>query len=362
MMPMPYLIPSITPGQYDPHEEIRKLMDLLLPDDDQMPDLVNENGTIYRDPNDVKKPVTKWTPPAHSPKLCQIVDQIKEICLAHKLAAYGQYPPHKVGVHKDNRFGFGVISMEMQALGNDIVSMGWSDLETRHASAFEDDDAGTIALFTAKLQASSPLFGKSDPRDIQIGSVACSHTNQFLCAVLDGADTEYASLGEDGKISKSKLFEDEKMQAAAEKGLTWFVFKKGVEKMHPKLPGLVQQRHNQPGQVARVVSIFQTLVGMHHQMNAMSVATGGSVDFDKLLYQAQQASPKLFHDLPGASAWLQKWGGKLTKFLIRILTRILNTILILIGILIGILIRILIRILVRIIIRILRRDFWILRQ
>ena len=63
-------------------------------------------------------------------RLVSAIDEVIEILLEQKLAYKMRIPPKKVAWDKCNRGGYGVSSVEVHALGSDIVDMGFSFLAT----------------------------------------------------------------------------------------------------------------------------------------------------------------------------------------------------------------------------------------
>ncbi len=85
-------------------------------------------------------------------KLVSVVDSVIELLEEKNLAYRLSLPPRLVGIHPCNRDGYGVSEPEVHQLGAEIVAMGWSFHETRHAVCIEDDALGTIGTFSMKIK------------------------------------------------------------------------------------------------------------------------------------------------------------------------------------------------------------------
>ena len=174
-------------------------------------------------------------------RVVSCVDSIIEILLKENMAYVMRVPPAMMGVHWANRDGYGVSASEVHAIGADIVHMGWSWLACKHAVAMEDDDDKKVEAFNFKLKNSAEELADTTEGEIKFGSLSCSHTNQFLHAVLAERPSSIESLSIDGHLSKSKLSErDPALADALAKGLEWVILKKEVAILYPRLPDLIQ--------------------------------------------------------------------------------------------------------------------------
>ena len=112
-----------------------------------------------------------------------------------------QLPPKSVGVHPENRYGFGVSAAAVHRLGARIVRMGFSWAACALAICIAEGSRRKVSKFTTRMQAGSSKFGRSSENEIRYGSLACGHANQFLVAALDNEETDESVLGADGRIS-----------------------------------------------------------------------------------------------------------------------------------------------------------------
>lgn len=222
-------------------------------------------------------------------RLVSVVDEVLASLEKSGLAYRLRIPPKLVGVHPANRNGYGVSAIEVHALGAEIVKMGWSPVVTRHAVCVEDTDS-TIANFTSKLQSSTIGLGKVDAGTIKYGSLSCSHTNQFLVAVLCEVETTHASLAVDGRMSAGKLGVDEKLADALTGGLEWLVLSSVVPTLYPSLVDLVQCAKNATGAVQRKENEIQVLLKIQSLASVSSASSGsqGVVDWNSIASEIEQ--------------------------------------------------------------------------
>ena len=129
-----------------------------------------------------------------------ILKKLEQDGLAYRM----RIPAGLVGVHPANRNGYGLSSVEVHALGADIVTLGWSWSACSHAVCLEDEDS-VIGKFTEQLSL-QPGLAPLSASIIKYGSLSCSHTNAFLNACNAGLETEVESLqSADRRLSASTL-------------------------------------------------------------------------------------------------------------------------------------------------------------
>ena len=156
----------------------------------------------------------------------EVLKKLEEDGLAYRLSI----PPKLVGVHPCNRDGYGISATEVHSLGSDIVGMGWSWKACAQAVCIEDDPQSTIATHTADMvSASNGGLGRADQLQVKFGSLACGHTNRFLCAVLDAVPCELENLSVDGRMSVPTVTgRGPGLRDALKGGLNWLVLKSTV--------------------------------------------------------------------------------------------------------------------------------------
>ena len=229
------------------------------------------------------------------------------------MVSYLQIHPKKVGVHPCNRYGFGLQVNNVHRLGARIVGMGWSWEACSLAIAMRSGGTSKIADFTVNLQAGSKKLGRNNPQEIDFGSLACGHTNQFLVACIDQVPTDEEALqGPDGCISMEKLMKNDKtgkLKEALEKGMKWTIIDSRAEDMYGSaLPNLVQRARQAVGQVQNEESLIEMCLEIQG-MAAQMQREGQVPDFDVIAEIVGESQVKHPEDIPIACAFVQKFGG-----------------------------------------------------
>ena len=257
---------------------------------------------------------------ADSSKLVSIAEQVLHILEAEKLAYRARLPPKVVGVHPQNRGGWGVTPAGVHRLGFTISSMGFVPKETWHAVCIEDDTDGAIAEFTQKMFDSAEGLLGTTAADVKYGSVSCSHTNMFLVAVLAAARTEYDSMAAGGKLSYSKLSEDQHLKDALDNGLTWLIISAKAIRRFKNLPQLIQAARNATGAAHQREDAFQVL----HQVQCVAAsmaATKQTVDWDQIRRVVGVRTQCAADDMKPLIDFAQKFGGGSTTSFVDDLAR-----------------------------------------
>ena len=241
-------------------------------------------------------------------QLVSTVDQILARLESANMAWEMRLPPRMVGVHPENRDGCGVLPAEVHALGARIVRLGWSDAATADANFVEDD--GRSAVFTEHLCDTSPLLGRVERGEIKYGSLACSHTNQFLVAAILGVSSAETSLCVDKRMSASKLGgADPKLADAFERGITWTVLKSFVQDLYPSFCGLLQHTRNATGDAHQRESVFQVLAKIQSLARSQSVTNKGVVDWRKVGDTIASRNFLEYNDVEPLLKYVQIYGG-----------------------------------------------------
>ena len=242
-------------------------------------------------------------------KCVSTVESIIEILKDDGLCYITYILSTRVGVHRQNRGGYGVSGVEVHALGADIVEMGWSHKACLHAVCVEEGPNKAIAKFTAELYEKSPGLAPLQANHIQYGSISCSHTNQFLNVILAELPSEFEVLTVDGKISKTKLATaDPKLAEALDRGMQWTVLSHSVEEIYgPELLDLISFANNQAGRVARKDTEIHTLVKA--QSLVTEYAATGHVDWGHIEHRLSRRSNMESKDLQVLLKFVQTYGG-----------------------------------------------------
>ena len=253
-----------------------------------------------------------------------ILDRLEESHLAYRMSL----PPPVVGINPLNRDSYGVSEPEVHALGSEIVSMGWSWHACKHAVCIEDTEGQEIAIFSAKIKNATDGLQSAAPGEVRFGSLACTHTNQFLCCVLGAVPTAQDNLAVDGHMSAEKLKkEDEGIAKALTQGLEWLVLKAAVAKLYPELPSLVQAARNQPGQSQRMESEMQMLLRISTLARSMAKSVQGqvSVDWEAIRATILRRRTNNPADVPELIKFVQRWGGGISAAFIEELSQFHKT-------------------------------------
>jgi len=240
-------------------------------------------------------------------RIATVIDTVLQTLEREGLAWRVRIPPKHVGIHPQNRGGWGVTPAGVHALGSKIVAMGFLPSETSHAVCIEDACGESRDFSQALCDTSDGLLGCSRA-EVKYGSVSCSHVNQFLVALTAGVRTDYEELAVDGKMSFAKLAEDKHLKYACEHGLNWLVVSAKAVERFKKLPGLIQAAKNATGAVHQAEDSFQILQQLQ-TMAASMAATGQLVDWGsikRVISMRTQCSPS---DLNALIGFAQKFGG-----------------------------------------------------
>lgn len=242
-------------------------------------------------------------------RLVSVVDEVLGKLEQQKLVWRAHIPPCAVGVHPDNRGGYGVSAPEVHRLGATITAAGWSHAATAHAVCVEDT-ARRTAKFMETLVVSSPGLGKVDPSEIRYGSLSCSHTNQFLVAALCKVETDQQSLAVGGRMSADMLgSRDPIMKDAFTKGLLWLVIAHQAAVTYPSLCELVQAARNSSGAAHHRENSFQIMAKAASIASAMSTANKGVVAWDTILQIMMTRSHATEQEVKPILKYIQRYGG-----------------------------------------------------
>ena len=245
-------------------------------------------------------------------KAVSIVDRILDMLLSMNLAYRMSIPPSLVGVHPDNRDGYGVSPVEVHALGADIVHWGWSWAACAHAVCFEDSADKKIAKYSSKLAEENPGLAPMLESIIKYGAVACTHTNQWLSAAIHGVATDEATLSVDGRMSHIQLGEaDQLMKKAFTDGLQWTVIKSEVEVAYPELASVIQQARNAGNNIGRRESEIQILLRIQEAANRMvkDPKMNKTIDWELIRSRIIKRFPHNSSDVGPWVSFIKRWGG-----------------------------------------------------
>ena len=182
-------------------------------------------------------------------KMCSILEDMGRL-LEQSQAEVQHIRPDLVGIHPSNRDGGGVRWAHVHELGANVVKLGFMWDECNTAVRVEDDEQGSVAAFTQQFLAAAAPQLVAAGANVQYGSLACSHLNQFLRCAAAEVPSQEAALGDGHRVSLVKICNgDSNIKLAIELGLKWYVVKARAVKLYPELSGLIQQARNAPGHV-----------------------------------------------------------------------------------------------------------------
>ena len=208
----------------------------------------------------------------------------------------------QVGVHGRNRNGWGVSPAAVHQLGSEVFAMGWSPSATAHAVCAEDFD-GSAATFTKQCQeCSDGMLGTS--KEIRYGSLSCSHTNQWLLAVLSGVKCSYENISVKGRMSYEVVSQQPLLKEALDTGMMWLVISAKACQNYPSLPGLVQAAKNATGAVHQREDSFQLLRSIQSLASSSCV-----VDWQVIANVVSRRSQVSVDEIKHLLAFAQEWGG-----------------------------------------------------
>lgn len=139
--------------------------------------------------------------------IVSIEQAIIAILLSTGLAWNGRRIASKhVGVHKSNRYGFGVSWSRFHRLGQKIMNIGFSWNACSNIICVEGSGDSDSADFTLKLQESAAGFGKQRRHELQYFSLGGGHLNQLFVAFDDAVPCSSNRISTDGRMSWLGVF------------------------------------------------------------------------------------------------------------------------------------------------------------
>ena len=176
----------------------------------------------------------------------EMLDMLALVGWSYKAVLHSKH----VGIHPSNRGGKRMMHASCHRKGHKILHVGFrlQLCGPDRAICFENNpNSNDVVAHTMNLTASE-FFADYVPAQIRTGSVGCSHLNQWLAAIHDGAKTPYPTdMADPGseKISKTRVIADNKnLHSAVHDGIIWTVIKFQIAVDYDKFPGLVQRALN----------------------------------------------------------------------------------------------------------------------
>jgi hypothetical protein len=248
-----------------------------------------------------------------APGIGTIVEEILLLLKATGLTSYGiRIPSSQVCVHRDNRYGFGVMVKRSHKLGRKILKIGFLWEACSLCVCIQEPDTKENARFTIKLQAKSDGFAKQKEHEITHASLGGGHLNQLLNCVMQGVPCEYESLCIDGKMSLAKIVaKDTKFGDAISNGLSWCVLHKDCDALYPGLCNLIQRQRNAIAQnhssegVAELLAEVQKLATEMQDDDTLNIEPNWQV-IEQIVLQSEPPRPE---EVPTICQFVQKFGG-----------------------------------------------------
>ena len=158
-----------------------------------------------------------------------------------------QLEPHLVGIHPENRDGYGCNLADAFALMQNILDIGWHDTSAiGYACAMPTEEQAKQHALDFNKSMVEKSHGQLPPiPDLRFLSLSCSHTNVGLRCLKAGVQS--TSLPTMHEIeTKDKPFAE-----AVHKGIRWRVISYEITQAFPKLPQILQSCFNSQAQISK---------------------------------------------------------------------------------------------------------------
>lgn len=243
--------------------------------------------------------------------LKRLTDEALALLEREGLAYRQQVAPQFVGVHPNNRWGDGLVPVDVHDLVELILKTGWSWSEVGKAMAAElppGELGAKYAEFNDSLAKSSGgLLPQVKSETLQLLSFSCSHTNAGLHAIKAGARALHSTVADsEQRLSLARLAEREpEMARACHQGLHWLVLRWQIEVACPNLLTLLQQSAN----LAQVVARQETDVQCLLQVHALATKMGSAIDWESVAKQVSNYRPDIAGQVADFCEFVRVWSG-----------------------------------------------------
>lgn len=195
----------------------------------------------------------------------QLVSGVNKILIELQKAGYLRsqtIEPHLVGVHHLNRDGLGISGKDTMDLLKDIFHIGWDGSKV-DAICVEVSDVDKAFAFQEQLtRMSKGAIPPMQKHQLLYQSLAGSHTNAGLRAILANSETDIVEMAVDGRLNLSMVEQhDPEMANACKHGLRWRVVSRQALEEFPTLALLIQSAQNAAGQIQRGEHEIQLFFG-----------------------------------------------------------------------------------------------------
>jgi hypothetical protein len=238
-----------------------------------------------------------------------MADEIKQTALKEGWAYKLQIHPLKVGVHKQNRGGFGCSGSHSHEVGLLIDTYGFSWPALADAQCCEDDDQHSNEKFTINQCQHDELLPQYTSGMVDFASLASGHANQLFGAMIQQRPSTIAELSVDGKLSKDKFLQNHPQAASVfTDGIMWTVYRKEAISMYPEIPAIVEQAMNLKNKIYKSENSISLL-----NRAVVHIITckhrGINVDIDMLRLELERYNPQLTSEIPNIINFAMLWAG-----------------------------------------------------
>jgi hypothetical protein len=260
-----------------------------------LPRLTGESMALSQDVQDAITECLKHA--EDGGQLVQASSRLMETLAKNGLSRVVRLKPDEIGVHSQNRDGFGLCPKDAHTLLSMIASVGFDGSQT-HPVCTELQPGDTMVDFNRKLvESSGGLLPAINETMMRYASLSCSHTNAALRCALHEVASEEELVSLNGRISMSKIQSvDKALFDACHAGLEWTVIHRDVMSFSPQIAQLVQSACNVSSHIAKGESEWQILARMRSLMRTQPHAEWNQVKKQVLQTKPQchEATPYMF--------------------------------------------------------------------
>ena len=214
-----------------------------------------------------------------------------------------------VGIHKSNRYGFGVSWSRFHRLGQKIMRLGFSWNACANVICVEGHGDDSNGEFTVNIQRSAARYGKQNRHELNYFSLGGGHLNQLFVAIEDEVPCTYANISVDGNMSKQKVSQKHPAWGEAlDEGLLWTVLHKDLPDTYPTLCNLIQRARNAVSQNHSPEAIIELILEILSLATDMEQKTGQSPDWHAVEQIVLQSEPPNAPSIGTLCNWVLKYG------------------------------------------------------
>ena len=229
----------------------------------------------------------------------QLRDEAKKLLKSVDLITPTRMKSSRVGVHRMNRYGDGIIPARVHALLTGIFDVGFSETSMDEPWAMEMPPPehprhDELRLFNVNMCIESggrlPEY-EEDGMWIALLSLTCGHTSQTFRIVEEGVPHENEKITVDGRLSLEQLRMRQPQYAAGiDAGIKWNRLPWQLEDECPEIVDLFQEAGNLPGQLQSGTSRFETILKIHKCAQRKATTMEGAAPDDVWAAVATEAT------------------------------------------------------------------------